>query len=154
MTLQFVEKNSFMFYSQPLKMCDLRLFSEMACKTEMLLKIELILQSTLLAHHRYINTKVSFLSVLCLLLECFLIVLITYNYTVFFLIRSLGIKRHASNSGAILRCYGTDLDYIRPGISMYGLPPGECLKYYNHVVTHSSIIYHHLMDLNQALHIF
>ncbi|XP_035824918.1 alanine racemase [Aplysia californica] len=37
--------------------------------------------------------------------------------------RSRGIKVHAANSAAIIKGYGTDLDYVRPGISMYGLAP-------------------------------
>ncbi len=32
---------------------------------------------------------------------------------------------HVSNSGAIITDVGTDLDMVRPGISMYGLPPGS-----------------------------
>ena len=34
------------------------------------------------------------------------------------------MKFHTSGSGATLRGYGTELDFIRPGISIYGLPPG------------------------------
>lgn len=37
--------------------------------------------------------------------------------------RSRGLKFHVSNSGAIVNGVGTDLDYVRPGISMYGQPP-------------------------------
>ncbi|KAK2163437.1 hypothetical protein LSH36_79g03022 [Paralvinella palmiformis] len=36
---------------------------------------------------------------------------------------SLGIKRHAANSNGISRGFGTDLDFVRPGSYMYGLPP-------------------------------
>ena len=43
-------------------------------------------------------------------------------------LRSLGIKRHIANSNAISRGFGTDLDLVRPGSSMYGLPPGEFAK--------------------------
>ena len=38
--------------------------------------------------------------------------------------RSAGMKLHVSNSGAIINGVGTDLDFVRPGISMYGQPPG------------------------------
>lgn len=38
--------------------------------------------------------------------------------------RSRGIKLHAANSAGALLGYGTDLDFVRPGIAMYGLPPG------------------------------
>lgn len=38
--------------------------------------------------------------------------------------RSRGIKLHAANSAGTLLGYGTDLDFVRPGIAMYGLPPG------------------------------
>lgn len=37
--------------------------------------------------------------------------------------REKGIKLHVANSGAILNKIGVDLDYVRPGISMYGQPP-------------------------------
>ncbi|XP_045213701.2 alanine racemase-like [Mercenaria mercenaria] len=37
--------------------------------------------------------------------------------------RKRGIKLHVANSGAILNNIGVDLDYVRPGISMYGQPP-------------------------------
>ncbi|XP_059145159.1 alanine racemase-like [Physella acuta] len=33
-----------------------------------------------------------------------------------------GIKLHAANSAAIIRGIATDLDFVRPGIAMYGLP--------------------------------
>lgn len=32
---------------------------------------------------------------------------------------------HAANTGAILHGLGTDLDFVRPGIGLYGLPPGD-----------------------------
>ena len=35
------------------------------------------------------------------------------------------MKLHVANSGAIVNGVGTDLDYVRPGISMYGQPPGR-----------------------------
>ncbi|XP_050393951.2 alanine racemase [Patella vulgata] len=38
-------------------------------------------------------------------------------------LRCRGIKLHAANSAAIIQGYGTDLDFVRPGICMYGLPP-------------------------------
>lgn len=38
--------------------------------------------------------------------------------------RARGIKLHAANSAGTLLGYGTDLDFVRPGIAMYGLPPG------------------------------
>ena len=34
------------------------------------------------------------------------------------------MKVHVANSGAIINKIGVDLDYVRPGISMYGQPPG------------------------------
>ncbi|XP_060597721.1 alanine racemase-like [Ruditapes philippinarum] len=37
--------------------------------------------------------------------------------------RERGIKVHVANSGAILNKIGVDLDYVRPGISMYGQAP-------------------------------
>ncbi|XP_045213700.2 alanine racemase-like [Mercenaria mercenaria] len=37
--------------------------------------------------------------------------------------RSRGIKLHAANSAGTLLGYGNDLDFVRPGIAMYGLPP-------------------------------
>ncbi|KAH3863269.1 alanine racemase-like [Dreissena polymorpha] len=37
--------------------------------------------------------------------------------------RNRGIKIHAANSGAIVNQIGVDLDYVRPGISMYGQAP-------------------------------
>lgn len=37
--------------------------------------------------------------------------------------RSSGIKFHVANSGAIVNGVGTDLDFVRPGISMLGQPP-------------------------------
>lgn len=44
------------------------------------------------------------------------------KYIVYFRLR--GIKLHAANSAGTLLGYGTDLDFVRPGIAMYGLPPG------------------------------
>lgn len=38
--------------------------------------------------------------------------------------RERGIKLHAANSAGTLLGFGTDLDFVRPGIAMYGLPPG------------------------------
>ncbi|KAL4239637.1 hypothetical protein ACF0H5_000446 [Mactra antiquata] len=37
--------------------------------------------------------------------------------------RKRGLKLHVANSGAIARKVGVDLDFVRPGISMYGQPP-------------------------------
>ncbi|XP_067672682.1 alanine racemase-like [Haliotis asinina] len=37
--------------------------------------------------------------------------------------RASGVKVHVANSAAIIRGFGTQLDFIRPGICMYGLPP-------------------------------
>ena len=34
---------------------------------------------------------------------------------------------HAANSAAILAGIGTDLDFVRPGIALYGLPPDQSL---------------------------
>ncbi|KAK2163436.1 hypothetical protein LSH36_79g02037 [Paralvinella palmiformis] len=42
---------------------------------------------------------------------------------VFISLRSLGIKRHVANCNAILRGFGTDLDFVRPGNCIFGLPP-------------------------------
>lgn len=39
--------------------------------------------------------------------------------------RDRAIKLHAANSAGTLLGYGTDLDFVRPGIAMYGLPPGQ-----------------------------
>ena len=39
--------------------------------------------------------------------------------------RGRGVKLHVANSGAVLNGVGTDFDFIRPGISLYGLPPGN-----------------------------
>ena len=44
---------------------------------------------------------------------------------IFISLRSLGIKRHVANCNAILRGFGTDLDFVRPGNCIFGLPPGE-----------------------------
>ena len=41
--------------------------------------------------------------------------------------RNKNISLHVANSGAILNGIGTDLDFVRPGIAMYGLPPGKYL---------------------------
>lgn len=38
--------------------------------------------------------------------------------------RARGIKLHVANSAGTLQGYGVDLDFIRPGIALYGLPPG------------------------------
>ncbi|XP_071108026.1 alanine racemase-like [Haliotis cracherodii] len=38
-------------------------------------------------------------------------------------LRTSGVKVHVANSAAIIRGFGTQLDFIRPGICMYGLPP-------------------------------
>lgn len=35
---------------------------------------------------------------------------------------------HAANSGAVLHGIATDLDFIRPGIALYGLPPGDATQ--------------------------
>jgi len=35
---------------------------------------------------------------------------------------------HAANSAAILKGYCTELDYVRPGIIMYGYPPCKCAE--------------------------
>lgn len=32
---------------------------------------------------------------------------------------------HVANSGGILTGVGTELDMMRPGIALYGLPPGK-----------------------------
>ncbi|CAG5130353.1 unnamed protein product [Candidula unifasciata] len=37
--------------------------------------------------------------------------------------RCMGVKVHAANSAAIMQGYATDLDFVRPGIAMYGLAP-------------------------------
>ncbi|WAQ96879.1 ALR-like protein [Mya arenaria] len=37
--------------------------------------------------------------------------------------RTRGVKLHVANSGAIVNKVGTDLDFVRPGISMYGQAP-------------------------------
>lgn len=37
--------------------------------------------------------------------------------------RCQGVKVHAANSAAIIQGYATDLDFVRPGIAMYGLAP-------------------------------
>ncbi|XP_060573250.1 alanine racemase 2-like [Ruditapes philippinarum] len=37
--------------------------------------------------------------------------------------RPRGIKLHVANSAGTLLGYGNDLDFVRPGIAMYGLPP-------------------------------
>ncbi|XP_025083728.1 uncharacterized protein LOC112557851 isoform X2 [Pomacea canaliculata] len=37
--------------------------------------------------------------------------------------RGTGIKLQAANSAAIIRGFATDLDIVRPGICIYGLPP-------------------------------
>ena len=39
--------------------------------------------------------------------------------------RGSKLKFHAANSGAILHGLATDLDFVRPGIAVYGLPPGQ-----------------------------
>ncbi len=35
---------------------------------------------------------------------------------------------HAANSAAVLAGIGTDLDFVRPGIALYGLPPDQSLE--------------------------
>ena len=40
------------------------------------------------------------------------------------------LRFHAANSGAILHGLATDLDFVRPGIAVYGLPPGESTSSY------------------------
>ena len=42
--------------------------------------------------------------------------------------RSRKLKLHVANTGAVLNDFGTDLDFIRPGISIYGLPPGDGIE--------------------------
>ncbi|XP_070188268.1 alanine racemase-like isoform X2 [Littorina saxatilis] len=42
--------------------------------------------------------------------------------------RNRGIKLHAANSAAIIRGVATDLDFIRPGICLYGLAPDSTKK--------------------------
>ncbi|ESP03763.1 hypothetical protein LOTGIDRAFT_230095 [Lottia gigantea] len=37
-------------------------------------------------------------------------------------LRSEGVKLHASNSAGIIQGFGIELDFIRPGIAIYGLP--------------------------------
>ncbi|XP_041364946.1 alanine racemase-like [Gigantopelta aegis] len=38
-------------------------------------------------------------------------------------IKNKDIKRHVANSAAIINGFGTNLDFVRPGICMYGQPP-------------------------------
>ncbi|KAI0240012.1 Alanine racemase, partial [Lamellibrachia satsuma] len=45
--------------------------------------------------------------------------------------RNKNISLHVANSGAILNGVGTDLDFIRPGIAMYGFPPGRVADFTN-----------------------
>ncbi len=49
-----------------------------------------------------------------------------------FLAAVQGLKKryllHAANSAAILAGIGTDLDFVRPGIALYGLPPDQALE--------------------------
>ena len=45
--------------------------------------------------------------------------------------REKGIKLHAANSAGTLMGFGTDLDFVRPGIAMYGLPPGVYFTAYS-----------------------
>ena len=42
--------------------------------------------------------------------------------------RGSKLRFHAANSGAILHGLATDLDFVRPGIAMYGLPPGDATQ--------------------------
>ena len=42
-----------------------------------------------------------------------------------FSFRSTGVKFHIANSAGVVNGIGTDLDYVRPGICMYGQPPGN-----------------------------
>ncbi|XP_064641011.1 alanine racemase-like isoform X2 [Lineus longissimus] len=42
--------------------------------------------------------------------------------------RSRGVKLHVANSGAVLNGYGTDLDFVRPGLALYGLISSHDLK--------------------------
>ncbi|XP_064640981.1 alanine racemase-like isoform X2 [Lineus longissimus] len=42
--------------------------------------------------------------------------------------RSRGVKLHVANSGAVLNGYGTDLDFVRPGLALYGLMSSHDLK--------------------------
>jgi alanine racemase len=35
------------------------------------------------------------------------------------------LRFHAANTGAVLHGLATDLDFVRPGIGLYGLPPGD-----------------------------
>ena len=47
-----------------------------------------------------------------------------FTLTYYLLCRKQGVKVHVANSGAIINKIGVDLDYVRPGIAMYGQPPG------------------------------
>ncbi|CAL1527405.1 unnamed protein product [Lymnaea stagnalis] len=42
--------------------------------------------------------------------------------------RKTGVKVHVANSAAIIRGFGTHLDFVRPGIAIYGLPPDSSLQ--------------------------
>ena len=42
-----------------------------------------------------------------------------------FYFRADGIQLHVSNTPALFHGLGTDLDYIRMGISLFGQPPGN-----------------------------
>ena len=46
--------------------------------------------------------------------------------------RSSDIKFHVANSGATLNKVGTELDFIRPGSSLFGLPSGKTMLFYTY----------------------
>ena len=52
------------------------------------------------------------------------------------------MKFHVANCPAMFKGVGVDLDYVRPGICIYGLPPGELIDCpYVVTGTRSAIIY-------------
>lgn len=56
--------------------------------------------------------------------------------------RRKGIKVHAANSAAIIQGFAVDLDFVRPGIGIYGLAPGKyalrtCYDTVNCILYHS-----------------
>lgn len=52
------------------------------------------------------------------------------------------MKFHVANCPAMFKGVGVDLDYVRPGICIYGLPPGELTdRPFVVIGTRSSVIY-------------
>lgn len=67
-----------------------------------------------------------------------------FNGYIYF--RYKGVKVHAANSAAVIKGYATDLDFVRPGIAMYGLAPGN-IAFHLHVVFHIFTFLHNFLKI-------